>query len=294
MGPFVVVAGTAGLDRIRRADGTDSGWRPGGSATYAAVAAAQAAAGRCAVGMLGVVGDDFPDEAGVRLLGAGVDLAGLERRPGPTFRWEAAYGEDPDDRRTLATRLGVQAGAPAQVPAAWRKGAVEALLLGCDDPVRQRGFREAFPKAGFVALDTMRMWIRGARDVLLDLVRSVDLFLLNDAEARTLAGAGAEAGPEALAGAVLGLGARRVVVKRGASGALYADARRAVAVPAAALGPGGLVDPTGAGDSFAGALCAAVAAAVATDGADLDEAIVAALPAAAAAGAAACRHFGAV
>lgn len=293
MKSFVVVSGTVGLDRIRRAGGGDSGWQAGGSATYAAVAAAHAGDGRCAVGMLGVVGEDFPSEVEVRLREAGVDLAGLERRSGATFRWEAAYGEDPDDRQTLNTWPGVQVGGAAEVPEAWKQGPVAALLLGCDDPVKQRHFREAFPNAGFVALDTMRMWIGGGRDALLDLARSVDLFLLNDAEARALVGGGADANAEALAAGVLALGARRVVVKRGSNGALYADGRRMLAVPTVPLAAGELVDPTGAGDAFAGALCAATARAMA-DGVEMDEAIVGALPAAAAAGADACRYFGAV
>lgn len=293
MNSFVVVSGTVGLDRIRRAGGGDSGWQAGGSATYAAVAAARAGAGRCSVGLLGVVGEDFPVEGEMRLREAGVGLAGLERRSGATFRWEAAYGEDPDDRQTLNTWPGVLGGAAAEVPKAWEQGPVAALLLGCDDPVKQRHFREVFPKAGLVVLDTMRMWIGGARDALLDLVRSVDLFLLNDAEARVLVGGGAGDDAEALAAGVLALGARRVVVKRGSNGALYADGRRMVAVSAVPLAAGELVDPTGAGDAFAGALCAATARARA-DGAEMDEAIVAALSAAAAAGADACRHFGAV
>ena len=311
--PILLVSGTLGLDRIHSRRVEDSGWILGGSAAYAAMGAAAGrgrgmGAGAPSIRLLAVVGSDLPDERLAPLRAQGIELDGVERRPGKTFRWEARYDEALHDRRTLLSEPGVMAGPAARLPSGWQEPPPTVLLLGCDDPERQGAILDAFAVAPpFILADTMRLWIRERREALLRLLPRVELLLLNDAEAEALlaacGGGGGEVAKgegaaETLARGILGLGARRVVVKLGAAGACYADGGQTRRIPPVPLGAGELLDPTGAGDTFAGALAAAVARSLGQwqggpPGAErLTEAIVAALPLATAEASAACKRLG--
>jgi len=236
----LLVVGSVGLDSVE----TRVGKRTevlGGAASYFAVAASFLAPVR----LVAVVGTDFP-EAHARLLeGRGVDLTGLERVPGRTFRWSGVYAADFSTRTTLETQLNVFQDFRPKLPPAW--SAPDYVFLANIDPVLQLGVLEQAGKPRFVACDTMNFWISGKRPELLKLLERVDMLLLNDEEARQLSG---EANLPAASRAIRALGPRAVVIKRGDAGALLFHEDGVFAAPAFPIED--VVDPTGAGDSFAG------------------------------------------
>jgi sugar/nucleoside kinase (ribokinase family) len=213
----------------------------GGSATYFSTAASFFGPVR----LVATVGEDFPEEH-VKFLGSrGVDLAGLERRSGRTFRWKGRYELDLNAAHTLDTQLNVFADFKPSLPAAYRDS--EYVFLGNIDPDLQRQVLDQVRAPRFVAMDTMNFWIASKRDSLLETLKRVDLLFVNDAEARQLAG---EHNVVKAARRILEYGPRALVVKRGEYGALLFTGDHvfaACAYPLAAL-----FDPTGAGDSFAG------------------------------------------
>jgi hypothetical protein len=174
-----------------------------------------------------------------------VDLAGLERVDGRTFRWSGVYAPDFSTRTTLDTQLNVFQDFRPKLPAAWTGS--EYVFLANIDPVLQLSVLEQTTKPRFVACDTMNFWIEGKRPELLRLLERVDMLLLNDEEARQLSG---EANLPAAARAIRALGPRAVVIKRGDAGALLFHEGGVFAAPAFPIED--VVDPTGAGDSFAG------------------------------------------
>jgi sugar/nucleoside kinase (ribokinase family) len=243
----LLVVGSVGLDTVA----TRAGKRTdvlGGAASYFSVAASFLAPVR----LTGIVGSDFP-EAHTQLFGAhAVDLAGLERVPGKTFRWSGVYANDFSTRTTLDTQLNVFSDFRPKLPAAWTDSPY--VFLANIDPVLQLSVLEQTEKAGnvgskpkFVACDTMNFWIEGKRADLLKLLTRVDMLLLNDEEARQLSG---EANLPAAARAIRALGPRSVVIKRGDAGALLFHEGGVFAAPAFPIE--NVVDPTGAGDSFGG------------------------------------------
>lgn len=213
----------------------------GGAASYFSVAASFLAPVR----LVAVVGDDFPAAHTAVLERHGVDLAGLERVRGRTFRWSGVYSPDFATRTTLDTQLNVFQDFHPKLPAAW--GSSDYVFLANIDPVLQLGVLEQAGKPRFVACDTMNFWISGKRPELLKLLERVDMLLLNDEEARQLSG---EANLPAAARAIRKLGPRAVVIKRGDAGALLFHEGGVFAAPAFPIED--VVDPTGAGDSFAG------------------------------------------
>jgi sugar/nucleoside kinase (ribokinase family) len=235
-----LVVGSVGLDTVE----TRAGKRVdvlGGAASYFSVAASFLAPVR----LTAVVGTDFP-EAHTDLLEAhAVDLAGLERVPGRTFRWSGVYAADFSTRTTLDTQLNVFQDFRPKLPAAWKDS--EYVFLANIDPVLQLGVLEQTHQPRFVACDTMNFWIDGKRPELLRLLERVDMLLLNDEEARQLSG---HASLPAAARAIRALGPRAVVIKRGDAGALLFHEAGVFAAPAFPIE--NVVDPTGAGDSFAG------------------------------------------
>ena len=229
----------------------------GGAATFFALAAGP----RAKVRIVAVVGDDFVPSDLELLASRGVDLAGVEHAAGPSFHWSGRYHADFIERDTLATELGVFADFQPQVPEAWL--ASEYLFLANIHPTLQAHVLEAVTGPSLVVLDTMNLWIESTRDELLAILPRVDLLLVNDSEARLLSG---ERSLAAAAVAIKELGPSRVVIKKGEHGALLFGRDSILAVPAMILPE--VVDPTGAGDSFAGGLLASLAAA----GADRDSA----------------------
>lgn len=235
----------------------------GGAASYFAVAAARYAPVR----LVGVIGDDFAESDVRRIAAAGVDLHGLERRPGRSFRWLGRYDDSFGAAETLNTDLGVFGDWRPVVPAAYRDS--EYVFLANIDPEIQLAVRDQLPDARFVALDSMNYWITTKRDALLRAIARVDLVCLNEAEIRQLWGR-----PDIAAGAreLLALGPRAVVVKRAEHGATLYTPEGLFWCPAYPVQR--VVDPTGAGDTFAGGLVGELARAAATGGTALRRALV--------------------
>jgi len=236
----LLVVGSIALDSVE----TPFGRRAevlGGSATYFSTAASFFGP----VQLVATVGEDFPEEHVRFLASRGVDVAGLERRPGRTFRWKGRYDFDLGQAHTLDTQLNVFADFRPVLPEAYR--ASEYLFLGNIDPDLQRQVLDQVRAPRLVACDTMNFWIASKRDSLLETLRRVDLLFVNDAEARQLAG---EHNVIKAAQRILALGPRTLVVKRGEHGALLFTGDHVFAASAYPLPA--LFDPTGAGDSFAG------------------------------------------
>jgi sugar/nucleoside kinase (ribokinase family) len=228
----------------------------GGSASYFALAAAPLAPVR----VVGAVGDDFRP-ADLELMAArGADLGGIVRLPGPTFHWSGRYHADLIERDTLATELGVFADFAPVIPPAWRD--TPYLFLGNIHPALQAGVLAQLRRPRLVVTDTMNFWIQGARQDLEVVLAGTDVLLVNDSEARLLSG---RWGLADAAAAIHALGPARVVVKKGEHGALYFGPEGVLAVPALLLPR--VVDPTGAGDAFAGGFLGSLAAAGADAGA---------------------------
>jgi sugar/nucleoside kinase (ribokinase family) len=236
----LLVVGSVALDAIETPFGKVDR-AIGGSATYFSCAARLLHP----VQLVGVIGDDYPEEGLERLGRDGVDLAGLERVPGPSFFWAGRYSLDFQNRETLETRLGVFADFQPKVPEAFRDAGY--VFLGNIDPTLQLSVLDQVRSPALVASDTMNFWIEGTRDALLRLLGRTDVLLLNDAEARQLSG---EWNVYKAAHWIAGHGPRSVVVKQGEHGALLVEDGRVFAVPAYPLEE--LFDPTGAGDAFAG------------------------------------------
>jgi sugar/nucleoside kinase (ribokinase family) len=239
----LLVVGSVALDSVE----TRAGKRVdvlGGAATF--VSAAASFLSPTSVRLVGVVGDDFDDAHTQYLKSRGVDLAGLERvKGGRTFRWSGVYAPDFSTRTTLDTQLNVFQDFNPKLPAGWADS--DYVFLANIDPVLQLGVLEQAKKPKFVACDTMNLWIDIKRPELLKLLERVDMLLLNDEEARQLSG---QANLPAAARAIRAMGPGSVVIKRGDAGALLFHEGGVFAAPAFPIED--VVDPTGAGDSFAG------------------------------------------
>jgi sugar/nucleoside kinase (ribokinase family) len=235
----------------------------GGSATYFSYAASFFTT----VGVVAVVGEDFPRAHLDLLKGRGVDLSGLQVSRGQTFRWVGEYGYDLNEAHTLATHLGVFADFKPQLPDHLRTPSF--LFLGNVDPELQEEVLRQVERPRLVALDTMNFWIEGKRDVLLKVVGQVDALLINDREARQLT---QEANLVKAALAIHAYGPRTVVIKRGEYGALMVNGGRFFFTPAYPLES--VFDPTGAGDTFAGGFMGYLARQGRLDEATLRRAIV--------------------
>jgi len=214
----------------------------GGSAVHFALAASFFTEVR----VVGVVGDDFGDEHAAVLSRRGVDTEDLEHvAGGATFFWRGRYGYDLNSRDTLDTQLNVFAGFQPKLSAASRKAG--ALFLGNIQPELQAAVRAEYLGGGLVGLDSMNLWIDTERDALLDVVAQVDALLLNDAEVRDLT---REPNTVRAARRLHEIGPRLVVVKRGEYGAALFSDEGFFGIPGYPLDT--VVDPTGAGDCFAG------------------------------------------
>jgi sugar/nucleoside kinase (ribokinase family) len=238
----VLIVGSTALDSIRTPRGSRDRLL-GGSASYAAVAASFFAPTR----LVGVVGDDFPSRYRALYQRHGIDLAGLQQRAGKTFHWAGEYEPNMNRRHTLLTELGVFAEFRPDLPEPYRRS--DWVLLGNIAPGLQLHVLRQLARPRFIAADTMDLWIETARDELLKLLRQVDLFILNDGEAAQLTG---ETNVVAALRRLHALGPRFVIIKKGEHGAILSDGDGFFVAPAFPLAR--VVDPTGAGDTFAGAL----------------------------------------
>lgn len=235
----------------------------GGSATYASIAASHFGP----VQLVGVVGRDFPDTATRMLRDRGVDLAGLEVAEGETFHWEGRYSEDLASRETLRTDLNVFADFAPKIPATFRS--TPFVLLGNIDPVLQMQVLDQIEQPKLVLADTMNLWIDIRRPELCELCKRIDLLVLNDEEARQLTD---ETGLVRAARALHALGPKTVIIKKGEHGALLLQGEEIFSLPALPLSS--VADPTGAGDTFAGALMGFIARANDLSSPNLRKAVV--------------------
>lgn len=245
----LVVVGSLALDTVETPRSTAREVL-GGSVSYACAAASFFTR----VGMVAVAGDDFPARGRALFRRLGINLEGLQSARGRTFRWAGRYETDMNDRRTLATELNVFESFAPSLPPAYREAPL--FLLGNISPELQLRVLDQARAPRLVAADTMDLWIRTARPALDRVVKRVDVLLLNDGEARLLTG---EANLARAARAILGAGPEYVVVKKGEHGATLYGRRGVRVIPPYPVE--NVRDPTGAGDSFAGAALGALAGA---------------------------------
>lgn len=244
----VLVAGSMGLDTIETERETVKEVL-GGSAIYFAAAASMFAPVR----VVSVVGEDFPDEGKQGLERHNIDLAGLEVVPGGrTFRWAGRYSADMNERETLLTELGVLADFHPKLPGEYRR--TPYVFLANGPTATQHSVLDQLEARAYVAADTMNLWITTERDELMRLLSRTDLLILNDEEARMISG---RTSLWEAARAITKLGPATVALKKGEHGSYLAGRGGPCAVPACPIA--GLVDPTGAGDSFAGAFMGCIA-----------------------------------
>lgn len=235
------VVGSVGIDDIQTRACSRKNLL-GGSLPYATAAASFFTS----VGSVGVVGSDFPAAFERRWQAFGIDLKGLQHKSGATFRWACRYDENMIERTTLKTELGVFADFEPELPEHYRPAPF--VLLGNIQPDLQLHVLEQSRGAKFVALDTMNLWIDIAKPALLRVLKRVDLLTVNDGEARLLTG---KFNLWECAAALQKLGPRHVIIKKGEHGALLFSGKSVSIVPAYPVRA--VKDPTGAGDSYAGA-----------------------------------------
>jgi sugar/nucleoside kinase (ribokinase family) len=244
----VLVVGSVAFDSIE----TPFGSRHealGGAATYFSLAASYFTQ----VQVVAAVGEDFGDEHLDLLRARGIDLTGVERLPGETFRWAGRYEFDLNIRHTLDTRLGVFAGFEPRLPESLRRP--EFLFLGNIDPEVQLRVVRQVQRPRLVGCDTMNFWIEGKPEALAATLAEVDVLVINDSEARELA---RQPNLVRAASVIRAMGPKTLIVKRGEFGAAAFGASSPFAIPALLLEE--VQDPTGAGDSFAGGMMGYLAA----------------------------------
>ncbi|HLF14964.1 MAG TPA: PfkB family carbohydrate kinase [Bacteroidota bacterium] len=238
----LLVVGSLGIDTIETPFGRVENVL-GGSATYISTAASYFAA---PVRLVGVVGNDFPGEHMQFLESREIDLEGLQvDRNGKTFRWGGRYHYDLNSRDTLYTELNVFEKFNPIIPESYKKTAY--VCLGNIDPDLQRRVLEQITRPRLVVGDTMNFWISGKMDSLRTTMKLLDVLILNDAEAREMT---REANLIRAAKAIIRMGPKIVVIKKGEHGAMMVTEQTIFSAPAYPLET--INDPTGAGDAFAG------------------------------------------
>lgn len=236
----ILVLGTVALDTIT----TPSGRRTnilGGSATHFALSARLFSD----VHVVAVVGEDFPARYLNFLRHKRINIDSLTNAPGKTFHWEGKYHQDFDTAITVRTELGVLSSFKPAISYPQRR--IKNVFLANVDPDIQRSVLHQMRAPRLVALDSMNYWIRHKRISVLKLLRKVDIYVANEGEARSLSG---EDNLVRAAEYLRSQGPKRVVIKKGEHGALFLNDRDIVCLPAYPLAK--VVDPTGAGDTFAG------------------------------------------
>ena len=235
-----------------------------GAATYFSVAASFFTNVR----LVGVVGDDFVDEHLAVFAGRRIDLDGLQRVPGETFRWRGEYNFDLNTRETIYTHLNVFEDFRPRIPDSFRSSPF--VFLANIHPSLQLDVLNQVAAPEFIALDTMNYWIEGTPQELRRVLERVHVLVINDTEARELSG---EANLVKAARAIQAMGPQRVVIKRGEYGVLMTRDDDFFAVPGLPLED--VRDPTGAGDTFAGGFVGYLAAATAITDEVVTQAIIA-------------------
>ena len=238
----LIVVGSIAFDSVETPTGRADDIL-GGSATYFAYAASFFTAVR----LVGVVGTDFPPAYRDLLESRDIDLAGLEVAEGRTFRWSGAYADDMNTRTTRSVDLNVFGEFDPKVPEAFRDS--ELVFLANGSPQVQLRVLDQITRPRLTVADTMNLWIETTRDQTLELMRRVDGMVLNDEEAVMLTG---RRNLVAAGRRVLAMGPKFVVVKKGEHGSFLVTPTGVAALPAYPTDR--VVDPTGAGDSFAGGM----------------------------------------
>ncbi|MDX1578879.1 MAG: PfkB family carbohydrate kinase [Gemmatimonadota bacterium] len=238
----ILVVGSVALDEISTPFGHEEEIIGGAAVHFSAAASLFAP-----VQLVGVVGDEYPMEELDFLKARGVDLGGLERREGPSFRWGGAYHYDMNTRDTTHTELGVFAEFQPTLPDAFRSA--RWIFLGNIDPALQLQVLDQVDAPELVACDTMNYWIEGTQDALLDVISRIDMITLNDEEARQLSG---DPNLTRAGRWIQERGPRHVVIKKGEHGAVLFSDEHIFFAPGYPLED--VVDPTGAGDAFAGGI----------------------------------------
>lgn len=259
----VLIVGSMAVDTVEFEGTGERHELVGGSATFASLAAGLFTDVR----MVGVVGRDFPTHTLDVLRGRGVDLEGVQIVDGETFRWHGRYAADLSSRVSLDTRLNVFEHFRPTLPAAYRQSRI--VLLGNIHPTLQAEVLDQAERPALVAADTMNFWIHGTPKELRALLPRIDLLIINEEEARDLSGHRHIA---RVGRALRALGPKLVVVKQGEYGAYLFDDHGAFHAPAFPVEE--VVDPTGAGDTFAGAMLGYLDAQESITGASLRRAIV--------------------
>ncbi|HLY11832.1 MAG TPA: PfkB family carbohydrate kinase [Planctomycetota bacterium] len=236
----VLVVGSVALDTLETPHGRADN-ALGGSATHFALAASRFSPVR----MVGVVGKDFPSEHLEMLRSQKIDISGLERAEGKTFRWHGRFEGDMSRAQTLSVDLGVFLTFQPKIPPAF--ASTPYVLLGNCAPGTQAAVLDQIHGATFIMLDTMNHWIASEKPALLALLPRVDAVCINFEEALQLADT--TSGARAIR-KILDLGAKTLIMKRGEHGATLATREGQFSVPS--FPTDRVVDPTGAGDSFAG------------------------------------------
>ena len=245
----VLTVGSVAFDSIRTPCGEVSRV-VGGAATFFSIAASFFSDVR----LVAVVGEDFGERHAQVFGGRRIDLEGLQRAPGETFRWKGEYGRDLNARETIYTHLNVFRDFSPRVPERFRSTPI--VFLANIHPALQMEVLDQIEAPRFVALDTMNYWIEGAPAELRQVLRRVDAVVINDEEARQLSG---RANLVRAAREIRGMGPERVIVKRGEHGVLMTRGDGFFAAPGLPLED--VCDPTGAGDTFAGGFIGHLAAA---------------------------------
>lgn len=236
----ILTVGSVAFDSIKTPSG-EVARVVGGAATYFSVAASFFSDVR----MVAVVGEDFDDGRMQVFGGRSIDLAGLQRVPGETFRWKGEYSGDLNSRETIYTHLNVFDQFRPVLPETYRQ--TPFVFLANIHPALQLEVLRQVDAPRFVAADTMNFWIEGALDDLRAVLSRVDALVINDEEARQLSG---EANLVKAARSIRAMGPKLLVIKRGESGVLMTRGQGFFAAPAMPLES--VADPTGAGDTFAG------------------------------------------
>jgi sugar/nucleoside kinase (ribokinase family) len=258
----ILVVGSVAFDTVRTPFGQAEEVL-GGSATYFSAAASFFTDVR----LVAVVGEDFPEHYLAFLRSRKVDLHGLQRVRGKTFRWVGEYGFDLNQARTLDTQLNVFADFAPEIPEGYRDS--EVVFLANIDPDLQREVVRQVRHPALIAADTMNYWITSKAESLRQTLGLVDALLINDAETRQLAG---EPNLVQAAQKILALGPKSLVIKRGEYGALMISKEGWFAAPALPLEE--VRDPTGAGDCFAGGFVGYLANAMNFDDASVRKAMI--------------------
>ncbi len=257
-----LVVGSMALDTVETPFGRAEEVLGGAASFFAAAASLYQP-----VQVVAVVGDDFPLAELDFLRERGVDFSGLQVVPGESFRWGGAYNADFSERETLFTTLGVFADFSPVIPASFREARI--VSLGNIHPVLQGEVLDQVESPELVVCDTMNYWIERERKALMQLLERIDLLMVNDTEIHQLSGL---SDPARAARWVRGHGPRQVIVKEGARGALFFGEESAFRCPAYRVPR--VVDPTGAGDAFAGGFAGYLAGVPRCTGDALREALV--------------------